>query len=226
MTIHHPDGARTEPRTGRPPTLRHAVTAVLTRLEGQLAPHGWDQPPALLGIFHRPRLQQARPGTSPILRPCAVDVPMGRMVEVDTTLVTAQTWHRPDPAAPAVNLHPLDVLLGLPDELTAPAVRPWLREWLHREGRRLVGFGLCFEGWQRGIRPGDLTAGLAADPSGQRTEVRVIAALDSHGHTWELIRRRGAIAPEINTGDRTGRRIAANGVLTALHRLNQLAEGH
>ena len=117
MTIHHTTDSRTALRAGagagRAPDLRHAVTAVLARLEAQLAPHGWDQPPALLGVFHQPRLHQARASESATLRPSTVDGPMGRMVQVDTTLVTPQTWYRPDPATPAVDRHPVDVLLGL-----------------------------------------------------------------------------------------------------------------
>ncbi|MFC5004421.1 hypothetical protein ACFPIJ_42170 [Dactylosporangium cerinum] len=224
MTNHHTSGAHVEVRGGHPPGLRAAVTASLARVEARLDRHGWDQPPALIGIFHHPRPYPTRTVTSITTLTSTVDTAADLVVEVDAGLVAPATWHRPHPTNPAVNLHPVDVLLGLPAELTGPAMRDWLRDWLHHDGRRLVGFGFCFEAWQGMIRPGYRHGDLAAAPATQRTEVRAVAALDTAGHAWQLIRRRDATRPAITTSDSTGQHIAASRVLTALRRLNQL--GH
>ncbi|GAB3861807.1 hypothetical protein ACFPIJ_56510 [Dactylosporangium cerinum] len=190
--------------------LRGAVTSLLIRLETDVDQDGWDQPPALFGIFHHPHPH-----------PASADY----AVELDGSLVGPGTWHRPDPAVPAgsdANLHPVDILLSLPDELDGPAMRSWLDGWLHRDGRQLLGFGFCFEAWQGRIRPGYRHGDLAQAPAWQRTEVRAVAALDRHGHTWQLIRPRGANRASLTTSDNPGQRIAASRILAGLHRLNHL----
>lgn len=163
--------------------LRAAVTATLTQVEADMQRHGWDQPPALIGIFSHPSPRDLTRTATPTNR-STVDL----VVEVDGGLVGPATWHRPDPAAPARTLHPVDVLLGLRDELAVPAMRAWLRDWLHRGGRHLHAMGFCFEGWQAPIRPGYRQGDLGRGPADERAEVRVVAALDRHGHAWQLIR--------------------------------------
>jgi hypothetical protein len=202
--------------------LRAAVTATLTRVEADMQRHGWDQPPALIGIFSHPSPHDLPRTATPTNRSTVDPV----VVEVDGGLVGPATWHRPDPAAPKVNLHPVDVLLGLRDELAVPAMRAWLRHWLHRGGRHLLAMGFCFEGWQAPIRPGYHHGDLGRGPAEERAEVRVVAALDRHGHVWQVIRRRDAPRPDVTTGDSTARRIGASRVLTGLHRLNRLDATH
>ncbi|MFG2043949.1 hypothetical protein [Dactylosporangium sp. NPDC048998] len=224
MTTHVSRPVHADPGEASP-ALRAAVAAVLTQLEASLDRHGWDQPPALIGIFRHPQPQYVprTAGVATTDRSARTGLSTVEfLVEVDAGLVGPATWHRPDSAQPAINLHPVDVLLRLPDELAGPAMRTWLHDWLHLDGRRLVGFGFCFEGWQAPIRPGYRHGDLANARADQRTEVRAIAALDVHGHAWQLIRPRSATRPELTTSDTTGWRIAASRVLTGLHRLNQL----
>ena len=205
MTTHISGHGHAEHPSGHPSVLRAAVTATLTRVEAGLDRHGWDQPPALFGIFHHPRPHDLTRTATQTNR-STVDL----VVEVDGDLVGPATWHRPNPAAPSANLHPVDVLLGLRDELAAAGMRDWLRDWLHRGGRQLIAFGFCFEGWQAPIRPryrhGDLGRGRADE----RSEVRVVAALDRHGHVWQLIRPRDASRPDLTTSDSSTRRIGAS----------------
>jgi hypothetical protein len=217
LTTHSSRHGHAEYLGGHPPVLRAAVTDTLTRIEADMHRHGWDQPPALIGIFrHPPAYDLTR--TAIHANRSTVDL----VLEVDDGLVGPATWYRPDPAAPPANLHPVDVLLGLRNELAVPAMRAWLRDWLHRDGRRLLAFGFCFEGWQAPIRPGYRHGDLGRGPASQRTEVRVVAARDRHGHVWRLIRARDAFQPDVTTGDSSTRRIGASRVLTGLHRLNHL----
>lgn len=220
MTTHPSRHRHAEDLGGPPPVLRAAVTATLAHVEASLDEYGWDRPPALIGIFHHPRPHDLT-RTTPPATGSTVD-----LVEVDSDLVGPATWHRPDPVAPTAHLHSVDVLLGLRDELAVPAMRDWLRDWLHRGGRQLLGFGFCFEGWQAPIRAGYRHGDLGRGPAGERTEVRVVAALDRHGHAWQLIRPRGAPRPDITTSHSTTRRIGASRVLTGLHRLNHLGRTH
>ncbi|MEV6932090.1 hypothetical protein AB0M46_47435 [Dactylosporangium sp. NPDC051485] len=191
-----------------PSGLRDAVTDALVQTEIRLDRHGWDQPPILTGIFFR--------------RVSATKI----HVEIDPSLISPITWREPGtvPAAGAVRpadaAHPVDVLLRLAGDLAATPMRDWLRDWLHHDGRRLAGFAFCFEGWQAPIRPGYRHGDLAAAPDSQRTEVRAVTALDLHGGTWQIIRRRGELHPTVSTSSGT---TSAGRVLTGLHRLNRLA---
>jgi hypothetical protein len=75
---------------GHPPALRAAVTATLTRIEADLERHGWDQPPALIGIFRHPSPHDlTRTTTQPIRSTVEL------RIEVDGGLVGPDTWHRP-----------------------------------------------------------------------------------------------------------------------------------
>lgn len=188
------------------PHTRAALTAALTNTEATLQRHGWDLPPVLVGLFDR--------------RLSIVDC----RIEVDDTAVVPGTWHRPDPANPGENLHPVTVLIQLGTELAHPRLRPWLRDWLHREGRMFLGFGFCFEGWQAPIRPGYRHGDLAHGPADQRTEVRAVAALDIDGHDYQITRRRGEPHPRVTVSDTPASQTSDSRILTGLRTLNHL--GH
>jgi hypothetical protein len=160
-----------------------AVAQTLRLLEADAETRGWDAPPVLLGLFDR----------SPSTRVQAI--------EVDPSLVPPDVWNLPDPTNPDHCLPAPVVLHLVAAQLSTPQVRPLMSQWLRRDGRTFLGFGLLAEAWQtanyHGYRSGDLNA----VPAMADAEVRALTAIDVDERSYQLIRVRGRQQPAVSIQD-------------------------
>lgn len=184
--------------------IQTSLTAALTHAEATADRFGWDQPPVLVGLFHLPGVADTHE------------------IQVDPTLIGHNAWHL-DTATDGQSLAPTVALHRLTTNLAAAPMRNWLRGWMHRDGRHLIGFGLLFEAWLGPVHPGYRHGDLAKAPEFARIEARVVAALDADQRLYQIIRQRGADQSAVSTWADPPPHIRATRVAAGLTRLMGLA---
>ena len=184
------------------PHTQHAFSEMLLAAERIREHHGWELAPDLLALFHIPM------STHPDL--VHSDFPVDRSV-----------WH--DPLTGHPDMPPAIALHRLADTLDSSPMRTWLRDWLHEDGRRCIGFAMVFEGWLGPVRPNYRHGDLAQAPASARVEARVVAAVDIDLRVYRAIRVRGAQAPTITTWAVPPPRVRNTRVAIGLTRLVNLA---
>jgi hypothetical protein len=207
VRIHHADTGMAGPGRLRPETSE-AITAILVNTEATVHGYGWNQQPVLFGLFDHLRAD----GTA--------------AVEVDISITGPDLWTTPDPLRHAERLPVPVALHRFASDLSSPAARRWLDDWLRTNGRTCVGVGLVFEAWTGRRRPGYRYGDLAKAPADQRREVRVVAAVDTDLRLHRVIRIHGAQAPHVDRGTILPARNRHRSVITGLHRLVRLARSH
>lgn len=163
-------------------------------MEGIREHHGWGSAPDLLALFHLP--------TSAHLDLVHYDFP-----------VSPTVWHHPETGKPEIP--PIAALHRVADALNSAPMRAWLRDWLHEDGRRCIGFAMLLEG------------PLAQSPASTRVEARLVVAvdldLDLDLRVYRAIRVRDAQTPSITTWAVTPPGIRDTHLSTGLTRLVNLA---
>ncbi|MCW6004301.1 hypothetical protein K1W54_06860 [Micromonospora sp. CPCC 205371] len=190
------------------PDTSAAITTILLNTEATADRCGWDQQPVLFGLFEHVRAD----GTA--------------TVEVDPSITEPDLWTTPDPRRHGLPLPVPVILHRFATDLTTPAARRWLDSWLHVNGRTCVGIGLAFEAWAGPIRPGYRYGDLAKPPTGQRREVRIVAAVDTDLRLHRIIRVRGADTPLLDRWAHLPARSRHRSIVTGLHRLARIARSH
>ncbi|MFY1673968.1 hypothetical protein ACN27G_29115 [Plantactinospora sp. WMMB334] len=193
------------------PATRAAIPAVLTQLESAADQYGWDQPPVVFGLFDRPDIaNDAGPGLGAL--------------ELDTTLAAPDLWTEPDPARPDESLPAPVILQRFARQLATPPARVWLRDWLTRDRRALVGFGLVFEAWAGPVAPGYRRGDLANAPAALRREVRIAAAVDTDLGLHRVARVRHGQPSTARSWPELPRWSQRRGIVVGLRALTELAK--
>ncbi|MFI6163074.1 hypothetical protein ACIA59_24370 [Micromonospora haikouensis] len=171
------------------PRTQNALIETLATVEGIREHHGWGSAPDLLALFHLP--------TSAYPDLVHYDFP-----------VSPAMWHHPETGKPEIP--PLAALHRVADALNSAPMRAWLRDWLHKDGRRCIGFAMILEG------------PLAQSPASTGVEARVVA-VDLDLRVYRAIRVRDAQTPSITTWAVTPPGIRDTHLSTELTRLVHLA---
>ncbi|MFG2058569.1 hypothetical protein ACGFI9_31545 [Micromonospora sp. NPDC048930] len=187
------------------PRTQDMVTRTLARVEALHERHGWDLSPELIGLFDRP--MSAHP----------------HQVHVDADLFDPSVWHAPSLAGGDQDAQPAVILHRLARHASSHAMRDWLRTWLHRDGRRCVGFAMVFEAWAGRVGPGYRHGDLAQAPASARVETRVVAAVDIDLRLYQVMRPRGARSATVDTWAVPPPRVAGTRIAAGLTRLIHLA---
>ncbi|MFG1648381.1 hypothetical protein ACGFIE_00520 [Micromonospora sp. NPDC049275] len=181
------------------------MTHALIDAEALHERHGWDLPPTLIGLFDWPL---AGPSHT---------------VTIDAGLFDPSVWHNLALARGDASLPPAVVLHSLADIADSPPARGSVRSWLHRDGRRCIGFALVFEGWAAPSRPGYRHGDLAKAPPSSRIEMRIVAAVDRDRQLYQVKRVRGAQTATADRSPQPLARTAGSRIATGLNRLVDLA---
>jgi hypothetical protein len=184
------------------PHTQDAFENMLAAAERIREHHGWDLAPDLLALFHLP--MSAYPDL------VHWDFPVDRGV-----------WHHPTIGDP--DLPPAVALHRLADALGSAPMRAWLRDWLHEDGRRCIGFAMVFEAWLGAVRPGYRYGDLAQASASARVETRVVAAVDIDLRIYRVLRVRGTHAPTVTAWATPPPQVRDTRIATGLTRLVNLA---
>ncbi|MEU8332187.1 hypothetical protein AB0J14_35260 [Micromonospora arborensis] len=187
------------------PRTRDALTRALLDVETLHERHGWDLPPTLIGLFDWPFAGPAH------------------TVTIDAGLFDPSVWHNLALARGDASLPPAVVLHSLADIADSPPAEDSVRSWLHRDGRRCIGFALVFEAWAAPIRPGYRHGDLAKAPPSARVETRIVAAVDLDRQLCQVKRVRGAQSAAADRSPQPSSRTAGSRIAVGLGRLVDLA---
>jgi hypothetical protein len=193
------------------PATRAAIPAVLTGVESAADQYGWDQPPVVFGLFDRTDLATGAGSAVGAL-------------EVDPSLAAPDLWTASDSARPGESLPVPVVLRRFARQLATPHARVWLRDWLARDRRELVGFGLLFEGWAGPVTPGYRRGDLAKAPAVLRREVRIAATVDTDLGLHRVARVRHGQPSAAQSWPELPRWSQRRGVVVGLRALTELAK--
>ncbi|MEV0003493.1 hypothetical protein AB0H28_14560 [Micromonospora sp. NPDC050980] len=144
-------------------------------------------------------------------------------VSIDADLFDWGVWHNLTLAGGDASLPPAVVLHSLAEIAGSPPARDAMRSWLHRDGRRCIGFALVFEVWAAPGRPGYRHGDLAKAPPSERIEMRIAAAVDLDRRLYEITRVRGEQTVTVDRSPRRPSRTAGSRIVTGLYRLVDLA---
>ncbi|MER7894295.1 hypothetical protein ABTX15_31260 [Micromonospora sp. NPDC094482] len=178
-----------------------AIRAALTAIEDDADSRGWDNLPALLGLFdattHR---QEPR-------------------LEIDELAVDPAFWWLHAQTVPGMRLPYWVGLKTLTARLTAADAQPWLARWAHAGQRRLIGLAFLAEGLDTSDsgRRDAAAHGLPDDPDG--VPVRALTACDIDGRHYQILRLRGTATTTTVVLDDPPARVRATVIPACLHRL-------
>lgn len=152
------------------------LTDALIRTEAVADQRGWNNPPALLGLFahHSPRLTA---------------------IEVTPYPIDPKVWRLPDPDQPGETLPPPVVLGSIAGTLATASARPRYASWLRRNGRRFLGAAFVCEAYHAAPYPGYEPGDLNAVPAMADAEIRLLTALDLDHRLYQITRTRGHDQP-------------------------------
>jgi hypothetical protein len=179
-----------------PQHISLALRDVVAGIEEKAHTFGWDAPPVLLTLFHRQLVD---------------DSPL-HLLEVEVAPFTLDLNS-------GASHRLADVLNLLTEFVTTPEPAPELRNWLDGTQRTFVGFALVCEGFRYTPYEGYVYGDVNRTPSMADAEVRLVAAIDTDGRYYEVIRTRGEDQHQFAVHDTLTPELLADAIPDTLSRL-------
>lgn len=179
-----------------PQHISLALREVVPGIEEKAHSIGWDAPPVLLTLFHRQLVENSPLHVLEVeLAPFELDLNDGAS-------------HRL-----------ADVLNLLTEFLSTPEPAPELRTWLDSTQRTFIGLALVCEGFRYVPYEGYVYGDMSRTPPMADAEVRLVAAIDTDGRLYEVIRTRGEDQHQFTVHDTLTPEQLADAIPDALSRL-------